>query len=69
MAEETRRFGRTGEVYKVADGQWRWRLMASNGKVIANGGESFHNRTHVVKMVKSMGLMVKVREIAAPPGE
>ncbi len=23
-------------------GQWRWRLRATNGRIIANGGESFH---------------------------
>lgn len=27
----------------AAPSQWRWRLVADNGRNIANGGESFHN--------------------------
>jgi uncharacterized protein YegP (UPF0339 family) len=33
----------TYEYWKDASGQWRWHLKAANGKLIANGGESFFN--------------------------
>lgn len=32
------------EVYADAAGQYRWRLIASNGQKIASSGESFYNR-------------------------
>lgn len=31
------------ETYKVKGG-WRWRLIASNGKIVANGGEVLTKR-------------------------
>lgn len=39
----------------AAIGQWRWRLRASNGRIIANGGESFHNEAdckHSIALVQ-----------------
>lgn len=32
------------EVYKTRHKQWRWRLRAKNGKIIANAGESYRRR-------------------------
>ena len=29
------------EIYKDAKGEFRWRLIASNGQMIANGGEGY----------------------------
>lgn len=26
--------------------EWRWRLRAANGRVVANGGESFTRKSH-----------------------
>ena len=34
--------------------QWRWRLVAGNGRTIANGGEAFHNEADCLQ---SMGLV------------
>lgn len=31
-------------VYKDAGGRWRWRLVAANNRIIADSGESYHNR-------------------------
>lgn len=42
------------ELYKDPSGQFRWRLVAENGKTIANGGEGYHNQTdceHAVSLV------------------
>ena len=32
------------EVYKDKAGEWRWRLRASNGKIIADSGEGYINK-------------------------
>ena len=40
--------------YRDIGGQWRWRLVAANGKVIANSGEGYHNEAdcnHAVALV------------------
>jgi uncharacterized protein YegP (UPF0339 family) len=31
-------------VYKDARSQWRWRLKASNGRIIADSGEGYYNK-------------------------
>ena len=31
-------------IYKDAAGNWRWRLVASNGQKIASSGESFDSK-------------------------
>lgn len=32
------------EIYKDKGGYWRWRYQASNGKIIADSGESYYNK-------------------------
>jgi len=34
------------ELYKARDG-WRWRLMAANNKLIAEGGEAYKTKASV----------------------
>lgn len=34
-------------VYKADDG-WRWRLRASNGRIIADSGEAYTNRSKAI---------------------
>lgn len=31
-------------IYRDAQSQWRWYLLASNNRKIANSGEGYHNR-------------------------
>lgn len=31
-------------VYKDTAGYWRWRLVSSNGRIIADSAESYHNK-------------------------
>ena len=43
------------EMYKDASGQWRWRVYAQNGRMIADSGESYHNKAdceHAISLVK-----------------
>lgn len=32
------------EIYEDAAGEWRWRMKAANGRIIANGGEGFSSK-------------------------
>ncbi|HUS46902.1 MAG TPA: DUF1508 domain-containing protein [Phycisphaerae bacterium] len=32
------------EVYRDAKGEWRWRLRAGNGRIVADSGESYRKR-------------------------
>jgi len=32
------------QLYKDKKDQWRWRLKASNGRIVATGGEAFSSR-------------------------
>lgn len=32
------------EIYRGAAREWRWRLRASNGKIVADSGEGYNNQ-------------------------
>lgn len=43
------------QLYVDALRQWRWRLVASNGRIIANSGEGYFNKNdclHAISLVK-----------------
>lgn len=43
------------EIYKDGIGQWRWKFLASNGRIIADSGEGYINKTdclHGIELVK-----------------
>jgi uncharacterized protein YegP (UPF0339 family) len=45
-------------IYKDTAGQWRWRLVAGNNRIIANSGESYWNKSdclHAITLVKGSG--------------
>lgn len=42
------------EMYKDRRGQWRWRMLARNGKVIADSAESYSKRGNVVRAARSV---------------
>jgi uncharacterized protein YegP (UPF0339 family) len=44
-------------VYKDGAGEWRWRLKAANGRVIADSGEGYKDRggcIHSIELVRSL---------------
>ncbi|HEX6183174.1 MAG TPA: DUF1508 domain-containing protein [Pyrinomonadaceae bacterium] len=46
---------RTFQVYEDAGGEWRWRLVAGNDRIIAVSGEGYRNRRdclHAIELVK-----------------
>ena len=55
------------ETYKAKDG-WRWRMLAENGRIIADGGEAYTRRHGLGRAVKRLvarlsGGKVIVRDI------
>jgi uncharacterized protein YegP (UPF0339 family) len=42
------------EVYQDRAGEWRWRLRAKNGQIVANGGEAFASKGNVLRSIKAV---------------
>ena len=38
-------------VYRDAAGEWRWRLVATNGRTIADSGEGYVNRQDCIDAI------------------
>jgi uncharacterized protein YegP (UPF0339 family) len=53
------------EVYEDDSGEWRWRLRARNGRVLAAGGESFASRSNVFRSLKSVRKAVTKAKVKA----
>jgi len=47
------------EIYRDAKREWRWRLRASNGRIVADSGEGYRRRAAAYEAVK------RVRSILA----
>jgi uncharacterized protein YegP (UPF0339 family) len=43
-------------VYRANDG-WRWRLKASNGRIVAEGGEAYASQANALRAVKRLPLV------------
>jgi uncharacterized protein YegP (UPF0339 family) len=41
------------EVYEAQDGEWRWRLIARNGEIVATG-EGYKTRNGAIRGTESM---------------
>lgn len=60
----------TIEVYRRTDGKWAWRLVASNGNIIAtDGGQGYENRADCEDMALDIVAAGKYRhsDIAIDP--
>lgn len=53
------------EVYRDKGRQWRWRLVATNGNIIANSGEGYKNKCDCTNMVEGIvrGMDIVERKI------
>lgn len=45
------------EIYEARRGlalrkQWRWRIRAANGRIVANGGEGYNNRSDLLRALE-----------------
>jgi len=41
-------------VYKDSSSQWRWRLKAVNGRILADSGEGYHNKQDCLSGIRSV---------------
>lgn len=44
----------TFEVFRDSAGEWRWRLVAGNGKTIADSGEGYQSKQGVQRGIESV---------------
>jgi len=48
-------------VYKDASGEYRWRGLAANGKIISESGEGYNNRMYARKMARALNASAVVQ--------
>lgn len=53
-----RRF--TGEIYKSAEG-WRWRVLASNDKIVADSSEGYARHIDCKRMFRALFPLMRLR--------
>ncbi len=46
-------------IWQDAAGEWRWRLVARNGKTIADSAEGYKSRRHAVAMCQRINPDIK----------
>ena len=51
------------ELYKDAKGEYRWRLIASNGQTIATGGEGYEAKESAIAGIESVKKNAPAAEI------
>jgi uncharacterized protein YegP (UPF0339 family) len=42
------------ELYKDKGGEWRWRLKATNGQIIATSGEGYKSRSNADRAIDTV---------------
>ena len=42
------------EVYKDSKHEWRWRLIARNGRIVADSGEGYSRRAGAIRAAKAL---------------
>lgn len=40
--------------YKDKRGEWRWRMTARNGKIVADSGEGYRRRRNCLRMIERL---------------
>jgi len=40
------------KLYKDRRGEWRWRLLSRNGRIVATSGEGYKRRGAALKMIR-----------------
>ena len=55
------------EIFKDASGEFRWRLKAANGQIVADSGEGYINKSdcvHGINLVKSTDANTEVEDLS-----
>lgn len=56
------------QVFKDVSSQYRWRMVAANGRIIAVSGEGYHNKkdcTDAIDLVKRFAPIAPVEDLTA----
>lgn len=53
----------TFEIFQDANDEWRWRLVATNGNIIADSGEGYASKQGVERGIQSVKRSVPEAEI------
>lgn len=59
------------EVYRDSKNEWRWRLKAKNGRIIADAGEGYKKRSAMLKSLERLKELVPtagIIEVVVLPG-
>jgi uncharacterized protein len=54
------------EIYKDAKAEWRWRLVAPNGRTIADSGEGYNRPSGAQKAVERLKELAPGARIVRP---
>lgn len=55
------------EVYADQAGEWRWRAVARNGKIVADGSEGYASERNAKRALTAFQAAVREPEQAGPP--
>jgi uncharacterized protein YegP (UPF0339 family) len=50
-------------VFQDRSGDWRWRLVAANGRIVADSGEGYVSRSNAVRAAESSALIAFVAKV------
>lgn len=50
------------EYFLGTGGQWFWRIVAGNGRIIADGSEAYQKKSNVIRACKKMQALMMVIE-------
>lgn len=51
------------EVYKDKKKEWRWRVIASNGRIIADSAEGYKRKGTMLKSVEKLRIILNLDEV------
>jgi uncharacterized protein YegP (UPF0339 family) len=57
------------EIYRDARKEFRWRVRAPNGRVVADGAEGYRNRADCVRMLTMLCRIAEVEHLVEPPAD
>ncbi len=55
----------TLEVYQDKKGLFRWRFVAPNGKIVADGGEGYASRSNAIRAARRMTVVAAFAKLKA----
>ena len=44
----------TFKIYRDEKGEWRWHLIARNGRILADSGEGYKRRGKAIRMIEKI---------------